>query len=67
MSQEAPNGRVSLGRLAFDFYRGVNKIKIGFWGHYTISIVRNHQNSIGSYLGPYSMFQEGGTTSVTER
>ena len=26
--------------------------RIGFWGHSTISTIRN-QNSIGNYLGPY--------------
>ena len=28
-------------------------IRIGFWSHYTIAIIRNPQNSIGNYLGPY--------------
>ena len=29
-------------------------IRIGFWGPHTIIVIRNHQNSIGNYLGPYS-------------
>ena len=28
-------------------------IRRGVWGHYTIAIIRNPQNSIGNYLGPY--------------
>ena len=28
-------------------------MRIGFWGHYTIIIIRNHENSIGNYFGPY--------------
>ena len=28
-------------------------IRIGFWGYYTIVIIRSHQKSIGNYLGPY--------------
>ena len=28
------------------------KIRIGFWAHYTISIIKNFKN-IGNYLGPY--------------
>ena len=30
-------------------------IRTGFWGHYTILTIRNPQNSIGNYLGPYSI------------
>ena len=28
-------------------------IRIGFWAHFTILILRNHQNSIGNYSGPH--------------
>ena len=28
-------------------------IRIGFGAHYTIVIIRNAQNIIGNYLGPY--------------
>ena len=34
---------------------GALMIRIGFWAHYTISIIRNPQHTIGIYLGPYSM------------
>ena len=31
-------------------------ITIGFWGaHYIIAIIRNPQNGIGNYIGPYSI------------
>ena len=28
-------------------------IRIGFWAHYTIAIIKSSQTSIGNYLGPY--------------
>ena len=31
-------------------------IRIGFWAHYTIFIIRTPQNSIGTYLGRYKHY-----------
>ena len=37
------------------FNIGALIIRIGFGAHYIIVMVRNPQNSIGKYLGPYIM------------
>ena len=34
------------------FNIGALMIRIGFWGHYVILVIRSLQNSIGNYLGP---------------
>ena len=39
--------RVDLQALNPDV--GAFIIRLGFWGHYTIIIIRNPQNSIGNY------------------
>ena len=31
-------------------------VRIGSWVYYTIIIIRNHQNSIGNYQGPFFTF-----------
>ena len=29
-------------------------VRIGFWAHYTINIIRSPNKLVGNYLGPYS-------------
>ena len=44
----------SLGFRVLGYNIGALRTRIGFWEkYYTIIIIRNTQNSIGNYLGPY--------------
>ena len=40
-------------RSTSDYYRALNWNR-ALGDHYTINVIRNPQNSIGNYLGPYS-------------
>ena len=40
-------------------------IRIGFGTHYTITLIRNPKNSIGSHLSPY--FTAASVSSFTDR
>ena len=47
----------SLGRVWPTQLNSIGSLitRIGFWAHYTITLVWSPPNSLGNYLGPYTM------------